>query len=204
MSTQTGCNMLNSSANSMKEVVHCLPLSNLALNILFFQKKMNWRLNEIMAMFYAILGAALAATLAGIGSAKGVGIASEAASGVVTADPSKFGNLLVLQLLPGTQGLYGFIIAIMIFLNIGVFSGTVLTNVNAGLCYLLASLPIAFGGLFSAISQGRVCACGANIIAKHSSESSKAVVSASLVELYALLSFIISFLAVINIKILFK
>lgn len=71
--------------------------------------------------FWAILGSAIATALACIGSAKGVGIASEAASGVVAEDPSKFGKMLVLQLLPGTQGLYGFVITIMIFLNIGVF-----------------------------------------------------------------------------------
>ena len=70
-----------------------------------------------MGLFYALLGAALAVGVAGVGSAKGVGIASEAAAGVVTEDPSKFGKLLVLQLLPGTQGLYGLIIGIMVLIN---------------------------------------------------------------------------------------
>lgn len=152
-----------------------------------------------LAMFYAILGAAIAVILSGMGSSKGVGIASEAASGVLTEDPSKFGKLLVLQLLPGTQGLYGLIVGVMVMLNIGILGGETITDVGVGLQYLAACLPIAVGGYFSAGSQGRVCAAGVNLTAKRPEESSKAIVSASLIELYALLGFIVSFLLVINI-----
>ncbi len=155
-----------------------------------------------MGLFFALLGAALAVGVAGVGSAKGVGIASEAAAGVVTEDPSKFGKLLVLQLLPGTQGLYGLIIGIMVLINTNVLSGAGNADMplTTGLFYLAACLPMAIGGLFSGISQGRVAATGANIVAKKPEESSKAIVSASLVELYALLAFITSFLMIINIK----
>ncbi len=154
-----------------------------------------------MGLFFALLGAALAVGVAGVGSAKGVGTASEAAAGVVTEDPSKFGKLLVLQLLPGTQGLYGLIIGIMVMIFTGVLSGegNSAMPISTGLMYLAACLPMAVGGLFSGISQGRVAATGASIIAKKPEESSKAIVSASLVELYALLAFIVSFLMVINI-----
>lgn len=154
-----------------------------------------------MGLFFALLGAALAVGVAGVGSAKGVGTASEAAAGVVTDDPSKFGKLLVLQLLPGTQGLYGLIIGIMVMIFTGVLSGQGdgAMPIATGLMYLAACLPMAIGGLFSGISQGRVAATGASIIAKKPEESSKAIVSASLVELYALLAFIVSFLMVINI-----
>ena len=58
----------------------------------------------------ALLGAALAATFACIGSAKGVGIVGEAASGMLADDPSKFGQALLLQALPGTQGIYGLLV----------------------------------------------------------------------------------------------
>ncbi len=150
-------------------------------------------------MFFAILGAALAVGLAGMGSSKGVGVASEAASAVVANDPSKFGKMLVLQLLPGTQGLYGLIIAIMVMLNIGILGGEPITDNGVGLQYLAACLPIALGGYFSGKAQGRVCAAGCSLTAKRPEESSKAIVSASLIELYALLGFIVSFLLVINI-----
>ena len=152
-----------------------------------------------LAMFYAILGVALAVVLAGMGSSKGVGIASEAAGAVLTDDPSKFGKLLVLQLLPGTQGLYGLIVGVMVMLNIGILGGEIITDSAVGLQYLAACLPIALGGYFSAGAQGRVCAVGVNLTAKRPEESSKAIVSASLIELYALLGFIVSFLLVINI-----
>ena len=150
-------------------------------------------------LFFALLGVAVAVGFAGMGSAKGVGIASEAAAGVVTDDPSKFSKLLVLQLLPGTQGLYGMIVGIMVLINTGILGGNA-PELAQGLAYFVACIPMAIGGYFSGASQGRVCAAGANIIAKKPEESSKAIVSASLVELYALIAFIVSFLMVVNIS----
>lgn len=150
-------------------------------------------------IFWAILGAAVATALACIGSAKGVGIASEAASGVVAEDPSKFGKMLVLQLLPGTQGLYGFVVTIMIFLNVGVFGSVNDVTLTQGLLYFAASLPIALGGLFSAIAQGRAAASSISIVAKNPAQFSKAIVATSLVEFYALISFLVSFLSVMNV-----
>lgn len=155
---------------------------------------------ELLGMFFALAGAATAVTLACIGSAKGVGIASEAAAAVVIDDPSKFSKLLILQLLPGTQGLYGLVVAIMVLLNVGVLGGSATISLPAGLAFFAACMPMAFGGLLSAIAQGRVAASGVTIVAKKPSESSKAIISASLVEFYALLSFVISFLMVININ----
>ena len=153
-----------------------------------------------MGTFLALLGACLAVALPCIGSSKGVGVASEAANGLTAQQPDKFGKLLVLQLLAGTQGLYGFIISIMVILNIGILGGEAIKSTKVGAMYFAACLAMAIGGLFSAIYQGRVCATGIQIIAKQPKDSSKAIVSASLVELYALLSFIISFLILINIK----
>lgn len=152
-----------------------------------------------LGMFFALIGVAIAVVLSGIGSSKGVGTASEAAAAVIIDDPSKFGKLLVLQLLPGTQGLYGLIVGVMVLLNIGILGGEPITDAMVGLQYMAACMPIGFAGLFSAKSQGRVCATGVNITARRPEESSKAIVSASLIELYALLGFIVSFLTVINI-----
>ena len=153
-----------------------------------------------LGMFFALLGAAFAVIFAGMGSSKGVGIASETAGGVLADDPSKFGKLLVLQLLPGTQGLYGLIVGIMVLVNVGILGGEPVADIYTGLQYFAACLPIAFGGYFSARSQGRVCAVGINLTSKRPEESSKAIVSASLIEIYALLGFIDSFLIVNGIK----
>ncbi len=153
-----------------------------------------------LGMFFSLLGVACAVVFAGMGSSKGVGIASEAAGAVIADDPDKFGKLLVLQLLPGTQGLYGLIVGVMVLLNVGVLGGQPVTETIVGLQYFAACLPIAIAGYFSARSQGRVCAVGVNLTAKRPEASSKAIVSASLIELYALLGFIVSFLIVINIR----
>ncbi|MEE0944594.1 MAG: V-type ATP synthase subunit K [Clostridia bacterium] len=152
-----------------------------------------------LGMFFALLGVAAAVVLSGMGSSKGVGMASEAGAAVIADDPSKFGKLLVLQLLPGTQGLYGLIVGVMVLLNVGILGGEPVTDTVVGLQYLMGCLPIALSGFFSARAQGRVCTTGVNLVAKRPEESSKAIVSASLIELYALLGFIVSFLVVINI-----
>ncbi|MBR6408066.1 MAG: V-type ATP synthase subunit K [Clostridia bacterium] len=151
-------------------------------------------------MFFAVLGAAIAIVLSGIGSAKGVGMASQAASGVLTEDPSKFGKMLVLQLLPGTQGLYGFVVGFLVLVMTGILGGTTELGATQGLLYLAACCPVGFGGLFSAIAQGKVVVSGISFVAKHPEKSGLAIVSATLVELYALLGFVVSILAVLFIK----
>ena len=148
----------------------------------------------------AFIGAVLSVCIGCIGSAKAVGLVSEAAAGVVVDDPTKFGSLLVLQLLPGTQGLYGFIISVMVMTNIGILGGSPPKNIATGLLYFIACMAVALGCWFSAKLQSRVCVAGVNIIAKRPTESSKAIVSSSLVELYALISFLVSLLLVMNIN----
>ena len=106
-------------------------------------------------ILFALLGAVLAAGLAGIGSARAVGSVGEAASGVVTEDPSKFGQTLLLQVLPGTQGLYGLLIAFLVLVKIGLLGEAVNVTLGNGFNIFLACLPIAFVGYFSAIAQGR-------------------------------------------------
>lgn len=150
--------------------------------------------------FYAYCGVALAVGLACIGSAKGVGLVGEASSGVLSEDPERFGQCLILQALPGTQGIYGFLIGFIIMLNTGMMGGAVQLPVGTGAYILASSLPIALVGLFSGIAQGRVAAAGINIIAKKPDQISKAMVSAALVETYAILAFLISMLLIFNIK----
>ena len=148
----------------------------------------------------ALIGAAIAVTLAGIGSIKGVGGATEVGMGALAEDSSMFGKMLVLELLPGTQGLNGFIVAFMILLNVGVLGGDAASvSTVQGLLYLVAALPIGVGGLISAIAQGRAAIAGITLSAKKASEFSKAMVSTTLVEIYALLAFLVSLLSVLAI-----
>ena len=148
----------------------------------------------------AILGAALAALLAGIGSSIGVGIAGRAAAGVVTEDPEKFSKVLILQLLPGTQGIYGLLIAFIALSNIGVLGGNVRQLTTAeGLSFLMACLPMAFVGLMSAIMQGKTSVASIGVVAKKPEEFGKAMILPAMVETYAILALLVSILAVVNI-----
>lgn len=153
-----------------------------------------------LGVVFALTGAAIATALAGCGSAKGVGGAAQAAMGVVSEDSSKFSKMLVLTLLPGTQGLYGFIVGFMILLRSGVMAGNMDLGTAQGLMYLAASLPIGIGGLISGIAQGKAAVAGISLTAKTSENFSKAMVSVTLVEIYALLSLIVSILSVLFIK----
>ncbi|SFA92440.1 V-type ATP synthase subunit K [Clostridium frigidicarnis] len=139
----------------------------------------------------ATLGMALAVIMPGIGSARGVGIVGEAASGLMTEEPEKFGKSLVLQLLPGTQGLYGFVIGLMVFLKLE--AGL---PFDMGAYYFFACLPIAFVGWKSAVSQARVAASGIAILAKNPEHNTKGIIYSAMVETYALLAFVISLLLV--------
>ena len=145
----------------------------------------------------ALLGAALAAALSGMGSAKGVGLVGEAASGLLTEDPSKFGKALILQALPGTQGIYGLITAFLIIFKIGILGTPREVTVAGGIYFLMAALPIAIVGFYSGIKQGKVAASGINLIAKRPDEVGKAITSAALVETYAIFAVLVSLLLVL-------
>jgi len=147
-------------------------------------------------MFFALLGAGFAALFSGIGSAIGVGKAGQAAAGILTDNPDRFGNCLVLELLPGSQGIYGLIIAFFILMNCGVLGGTA-PDLSMGLHLFAAGLPIAFGGLLSAIHQGKVAVAGINMLAKRPDGFGNAMMLTLMVETYALFSFLLSLLMIV-------
>ncbi len=147
---------------------------------------------------FALLGAAIAAVVSGIGSALAVSRVGETVSGLLSEKPELFGKALVLQAIPGTQGLYGFIVAFLIVLKLGFFGGNVPDLTFAqGMYFVFASLPVGVGGYYSAIRQGRVAAAGVTLLAKQPEASGKAITSAGLVELYAIFGLIVSLLLVL-------
>jgi V/A-type H+-transporting ATPase subunit K len=144
----------------------------------------------------ALIGAALAAGLAGMGSAHGVGLVGMAMGGLLSEDPSKFGRALVLQAIPGTQGIYGLITAfLLIFLKL-VPANWELTQ-GDGMYYLAACLPIALVGFYSAIYQGKVAAGGISLIAKRPNEIGKAIMAAAMVETYAIFALLVSLILIL-------
>ncbi len=155
-----------------------------------------------MGTFLAYAGVAIAVILSGMGSSKGVGYVGEAMSGVIAEDPGKFGQLLVLQALPATQGIYGFIIGIMVMNKVGMLNGTVGSlTLGTGAYIFAACLPIAFVGYVSGKSQGRVAAAGVSLVAKRPDQVSKGMVAAAMVETYAILSLLISILLIMQMPI---
>ena len=155
-----------------------------------------------LGLVYALLGAAAAVFLAGAGSALGVGIAGQAASGVVTEDPSKFAKVLVMQLLPGTQGIYGLLVGFITLSKIGLLGGGAADlTPETGLLVLAACLPVGIVGLISGKSQGQCSAAAIGIIAKKPDQFGKAMLFPAMVETYAILSLLISILAVTAIQI---
>lgn len=157
-------------------------------------------LGSIGGLAIAFLGAALAVALCCVGSAKGTGMVGEAATGVICEAPENFSKCLILQVLPGTQGLYGIVAWFFVLFTLGAFSGGVQElTIAQGMQFFFACLPIAFGGWLSAKAQGRVAAAAINIVAKRPEEATKGIILCGIVEFYAILSLLATILLLMNI-----
>lgn len=155
-----------------------------------------------MGNAYALIGAAIAVLFAGIGSAIGVSGAAQTAAGVISEDPDKFGKTMVLQLLPASQGLYGFIVGFMVLLFVVIApTDAIVANgglqTGEGLAVLGLCLPIGIVGMFSAIYQGKVCSASINMVARRPELSGRGITMGIFVEIFALFALVISILGVI-------
>lgn len=147
---------------------------------------------EQSGMVWAALGAALAFMVPGIGSAIGSADAGEAAAALSTEEPDKFGQALILQTLPASQGLYGFVIGLLIVLEIN--SGMAASD---GLYFLMAALPITIAGYPSARGQGRVAVASFQILAKQPDNVTQGLIYGIMVEMFAVLAFVGSLLLIL-------
>ncbi len=147
----------------------------------------------------AFLGMALTVGLCCVGSAKGTGMVGEAAAGLLCEAPEQFSKCLILQVLPGTQGLYGLVVWFFALFTMGAFSGGIGTlSVADGLTIFAACLPMAIGGLMSALYQARVAAASINVVAKKPDDASKGIILCGVVEFYAILCLLASILLLMN------
>ena len=148
----------------------------------------------------ALFGAALCAALGGCGSAIGVMAAGKAAAGVTSEKPELFGKMLVLQALPGTQGIYGFLTAVIIMVNVGVIGGNAADLTGAqGWQYFFAALPMAITGLISGACQGYTAVAAIHMTGKQPDASGKGITMTALVETYAILALLTSILLIMGI-----
>ena len=134
-----------------------------------------------------IMGIALCVLFCGIGSALGLYKTGSAAAGVLGEDPKKFGKVLVLVLLPATQGIYGFIIGI-----IGSSSLSAVETVTQGWSLFGAVLPMAISGLVTGFLQGRSSVNCIYAVGKQESLGGKLIIYPAMIEFYAILGLIIS------------
>lgn len=150
-----------------------------------------------LGQILALLGAAIAVILSGIGSSRGVGLAGETAAGVASENPEVAGKLLVLQLLPATQGIYGFLIGVIVLINTGVLGGKMIDlTALQGFKFLVSCLPIGVVGWYSAIQQAKVSAAGMLMTGQRPDMSGRGITMAVMVETYAVFALLISFLMV--------
>jgi V/A-type H+-transporting ATPase subunit K len=149
---------------------------------------------NITASALAIVGAAMAAALAGLGSAIGVQMGGKAAAGVLSEKPELFGKLIVLQALPGTQGMYGFIVAILVLGKAGSLAAD--AAVSEGWRLFFACIPIAIVGLFSAIFQAKMSVAAIHMTAKQPGASGRGIIMTVVVETYAILALLASILLI--------
>ncbi|MDD5618014.1 MAG: V-type ATP synthase subunit K [Candidatus Omnitrophica bacterium] len=154
-------------------------------------------------LVFALLGAAVAVFACGIGSSIGVGLAGQAANGVLSEDPDKFGSMLLLVALPGTQGVYGFVAGFWAsIIKLNILGGNIpQLTVSQGMLIFAACLPIAISGLISGIHQGKVCAAGIGVAAKQPQATMRALIYGGLVETYAILGLVITLLLLNGIKV---
>ncbi len=154
---------------------------------------------EHAGLAFGLLGAGLAACLAGAGSGIGTGYAGQAGAGLVTEDPSKFGKVMILQVIPGTQGLYGLVVFFVAIMRMGILSGSLPDlTIAQGLQYFAACLPIGIGGLVTAKYQGKVAAASVNLLAKNPDHWSKGMILCITVEFYAILSLLASMIMLLQ------
>ncbi|HPA61337.1 MAG TPA: V-type ATP synthase subunit K, partial [Clostridia bacterium] len=134
----------------------------------------------------AFAAAALSTLIAGYGSAKAVGLAGQTSAGVSSENPEVNSKLMVLQILPGTQGIYGFLIAVIILVNTGALSGNLKdVDLLQGVMLLVAILPVVVVGYLSTIHQAKVASAGMLMVGQHPDMSGKAITMTVMVETYA-------------------
>jgi len=147
------------------------------------------------------IGAAVTAIMGFAGSAIGMGHVGQAAAGVAGEKPQLFGKLLLMQALPGSQGIYGLVGAFLILSFSGILGAESVPaiSLSTGLQYLVAGLPIGIAGFASGIYQGLVAASGVSLIARDEANMGRAIVLSVMVETWAIFGVLISFILLISI-----
>ncbi len=146
---------------------------------------------------WVVMGAVFVAALGSIGSAIALGRTTSHSAGVLSEKPELFGKLLVLMALPGTQGFYAFIIAYLMLQKFGFTSSNPEASLGQGISMLVTGIIIGLVQFRSALSQGQSAIGSIDLTGKRPEESGRAILLPGLVEMYAVLAFLVAFLVIL-------
>ncbi|PIP20242.1 MAG: permease [Candidatus Omnitrophica bacterium CG23_combo_of_CG06-09_8_20_14_all_40_11] len=153
-------------------------------------------------LVFALAGAAIVMAISGVGSAIGVALAGQAVGGVMTEDPEKFGRMIPLIGIPGTQGFYGFLIGFLVLNKLNLLGAEIkIPTLHQGMEIFSICLAVSLVESISAVWQGKVSVSSIGIVAKKPEEAGKALVLPIFVEIYAILGLATAFLLLLGVKI---
>lgn len=157
-----------------------------------------WQMNFVhTGIGWAVIGAMVAVLAGGAGSARGIRVAAGQAAGVLSEKPELFGKLLVLMALPGTQGFYGFIVAIFTAQRTGLLSGQLTCAPLQGLALMVVCLCVGAVLWRSAVYQGEASAAAINLTSRRPEESGRSILMPALVETYAVVALLAAILFIL-------
>ena len=160
---------------------------------------MEWFSAVFTGQTLAFVGIFLAVFLCCTGSAKGIGIVGEAGAGLLTEDSDKFPQILILEIIPTTNGIYGFVAGMLIMVKMNLFSGDmIMLTLNQGALVLVSCLPIAIVGYLAAIMQARIVAGVVGVVAKRPEDLGKGILIAVMVEFFTIIALLVSIMLIIS------
>lgn len=155
-----------------------------------------------IGLAFAIAGAAIVMAISGVGSAIGVALAGQAAGGVMSEDPEKFGRMIPLIGIPGTQGFYGFLIGFLVLNKLNLLGADIkFPTITQGIQIFSICLAVSLVEAISAVWQGKVSVSSIYLVARRPEEAGKALVLPIFVEIYAILGLAAAFLLLLGVKI---
>jgi V/A-type H+/Na+-transporting ATPase subunit K len=140
-----------------------------------------------------ILGSAIAIGIAGISSAIGLGLAGSSAVAVTAEKPNLFGKLLVLQVLPMTQSVYGLLTAILLMMGVGLLGGTPMASQLQGMGAIWIGLAVGLTGI-SAINQGMVASSSISAVGRNPDVAARGIIFTVMPETIAIFGLLVGIL----------
>jgi V/A-type H+-transporting ATPase subunit K len=150
------------------------------------------------SIVYALIGLGISVGFGAMGSSMGVGQVAQVGVSLLSKEPEKFGQVLLLSALPSSQAVYGLLFGFVILIRTGLLGGEPLVfDAATGLAILASSLPVGLACIVSGMWQGKVAASGMKILTEKPQNLSQAIVLSALIESFAVFGLVISLLIIL-------